>query len=179
MVILINGSFGVGKTTVARLLAARIPKSILFDPEVIGFVLQRLSKFIPFDGRGTDDFQDILLWRNLTASTVSWINKITSRTIIVPMTFSDLDYLNQIRSKLLHKGITVYHVCLTASVNVVYERLKKRGVSSSSPEGVWIYPRAAKCCEVHAASEFDEHINTNERLPSEVANDIWKRIQIA
>lgn len=177
MVILINGSFGVGKTTVAKLLAARMPKSILFDPEVIGFVLQHLSKFIPLSGRGTGDFQDIPLWRKLTVITALALNKNTSRTIIVPMTFSNLDYLNQIRSELLDKNITVRHVCLTAPVEVVYERLGKRGVNSATPEGAWIYPRAARCCEIHTAAEFGEHINTNERSPAEIADDIWKRIQ--
>ncbi len=179
MVILINGAFGVGKTTVAGLLVAKIPKSILFDPEVIGFVLQRLCKFIPFSGHGTDDFQDIPLWRNLTALTALALDKITSRTVIVPMTFSNLEYLNRIRSKLLSKDITVRHFCLTASVETVYERLKIRGVDSSSPEGMWIYPRAAKCCEIHRASEFGEHIDTNKRLPGEIADDIRKRIQAA
>jgi thymidylate kinase len=177
MVILINGSFGVGKTTVAKLLAARIPKSILFDPELIGFVLQPLSKFIPLSGRGTGDFQDILLWRKLTAMTASALKKITNRTIIIPMTFSNLDYLNQIRCKLLNKSITVRHLCLTAPVEVVYERLRKRGVNSASPEGAWIYPRAARCCEIHTAAEFGEHINTMERSPVEIADDIWKRIE--
>jgi dephospho-CoA kinase len=34
MIIFINGSFGVGKTTVAEMLVKRISNSLLFDPVV-------------------------------------------------------------------------------------------------------------------------------------------------
>lgn len=37
-VILINGSFGVGKTSVARALRARLAHSAIYDPEVVGWV---------------------------------------------------------------------------------------------------------------------------------------------
>lgn len=53
--IFINGTFGVGKTTVARLLAQRLPRSMIYDPELLGVVLQRLSR--PF--KRIDDFQDL------------------------------------------------------------------------------------------------------------------------
>ncbi|MEY4582409.1 MAG: hypothetical protein RL701_7112, partial [Pseudomonadota bacterium] len=66
-VILINGSFGVGKTTVARVLRRLLPGSRIYDPEQLGFVLQRLARWLPLRGRGTDDFQDLVLWRRSVA----------------------------------------------------------------------------------------------------------------
>lgn len=36
MFIMINGAFGVGKTTTASKLQERMPNSILFDPEEVG-----------------------------------------------------------------------------------------------------------------------------------------------
>ncbi|MEG4319305.1 MULTISPECIES: AAA family ATPase [unclassified Microcoleus] len=177
MIILINGSFGVGKTTVARLLVKRIPNSMLFDPEIIGFVLRRLPKFIPLKGRTFEDFQDIVLWRQLTILTALSLDKIGFKTIIIPMTFSNLDYLNQIRSAFVDNGIAVRHFCLTASVEVVRDRLMRRGVNASSAAGKWVYPRAEYCCEIHAKPEFREHIVTDENLPSDVADDIIDRIR--
>lgn len=179
MIILVNGSFGVGKTTVAKLLVDRIPKSTLFNPEIIGFVLQRLPGFIPLSGCDTEDFQDISLWRRSTVLTALMLHKTTGRTIIIPMAFSKLEYLNQIRSQLLHSGVAVHHFCLTAPVGVIHERLRKRGVNPSSVEGQWVYPRAARCCEMHTAPEFNKHINTNKRSPGEVADDISERIHVA
>jgi len=38
----VNRAFGVGMTTVARLLRRRLAPAVLFDPEPIGIVLQRL-----------------------------------------------------------------------------------------------------------------------------------------
>jgi predicted kinase len=170
MIILINGSFGVGKTTVAKLLVKRIPKSILFDPEIIGFVLRRLPRFIPLKGRTFEDFQDITLWTALS------LDKIGFKMVIIPMTFSNLDYLNQIRSALVDNGITVHHFCLTASVEVVRDRLARRGVNPLSAAGKWVYPRAEYCCKIHATPEFREPIVTDDILPSDVADDILDRL---
>jgi len=35
VIIFINGSFGVGKTTVAEKLVSRLPDSLLYDPEEV------------------------------------------------------------------------------------------------------------------------------------------------
>ncbi|GAB0612657.1 hypothetical protein NB16F74_47640 [Escherichia coli] len=40
MIIWINGPFGAGKTTLAERLRDRRPKSLIFDPEEIGFVVK-------------------------------------------------------------------------------------------------------------------------------------------
>jgi hypothetical protein len=53
MVVLINGSFGVGKSTVAGLLRDRLPGSAVYDPERVGWVLQRLPRWIRLKGSGT------------------------------------------------------------------------------------------------------------------------------
>jgi hypothetical protein len=63
-VVIINGSFGVGKTTVARGLKRRIAGSAIYDPEWAGLVIQRLPSWIHLSGRGTNDFQDVDLWRS-------------------------------------------------------------------------------------------------------------------
>jgi deoxyadenosine/deoxycytidine kinase len=36
MIVVINGSFGVGKTTVAKLLRKAFPGSVVYDPERTG-----------------------------------------------------------------------------------------------------------------------------------------------
>ena len=58
MILIINGAFGVGKTTVAALLHRALPGSMIYDPERVGSVLMRLPSWIHLRGRGTDDFQD-------------------------------------------------------------------------------------------------------------------------
>ena len=41
-VIWLNGAFGVGKTTVARALAAELPDALVVDPEDIGRMLRKV-----------------------------------------------------------------------------------------------------------------------------------------
>lgn len=52
-------AIGIGKTTVA----GRVSGSAIFGPERIGYVLRRLPRWIPLEGRGSDDYQDLSLWR--------------------------------------------------------------------------------------------------------------------
>ena len=63
-VVLINGSFGVGKTSVARDLRRRISGSVIYDPEWTGWAIQRLPSWVYLSGDDTDDFQDVNLWRS-------------------------------------------------------------------------------------------------------------------
>jgi methionine aminopeptidase len=43
MILLINGAFGVGKTTVARLLTQKFRRAVLYDPEHVGVILRLLG----------------------------------------------------------------------------------------------------------------------------------------
>lgn len=51
MIIWINGSFGVGKTTIAQDLKLKIENSIIYDPEKIGeFLFNIMPKKRRFSG---------------------------------------------------------------------------------------------------------------------------------
>src|SRR2546423_3744287 len=95
MIVLINGSFGVGKSTVARLLRSALPGSVLYDPEWVGLVLMRLPKW-KSKMSGTEDFQDIGLWRRSAVAGVRLFRSFVSDTVIVPMTFSRRKYFDEI-----------------------------------------------------------------------------------
>jgi adenylate kinase family enzyme len=41
MMIWINGAFGAGKTTLAEELHQRLPDALAFDPEYVGYILNR------------------------------------------------------------------------------------------------------------------------------------------
>ena len=102
MILLLNGAFGIGKTTVARLLVKRMPRAVLFNPELIGRALQ----FV----RPVDDFQDLPSWRRMTiaglrATRMVWPN------VIVPMAFSNSEYLDEIRRGIERFEPDVAHVC--------------------------------------------------------------------
>lgn len=97
MILLLNGAFGIGKTTVARALGRRLPHSLVFDPEPIGVALQRAARLA---GRNVDDFQDLPSWRALTVTGLR-VARVFWPRILVPMAFSNTTYLDEIRASSL------------------------------------------------------------------------------
>ncbi|WP_407238248.1 hypothetical protein [Escherichia coli] len=91
MIIWINGPFGAGKTTLAKRLRDRRSKSLIFDPEEIGFVVKET---VPMPASG--DYQDLPLWRGLTIAAVREIRRNYSQDIIIPMTLVHPEALLQI-----------------------------------------------------------------------------------
>jgi hypothetical protein len=171
MIVIVNGAFGVGKTTVVGLLAARLPGSAVFDPERVGYVLRRLPRVLPWSTRGLADYQDASHWRSLVVTLASLLARFR-RPLLVPICVTDLRHLREIRGALEAGGREVLHVCLTASEETVFSRLRMRGVDPESDEGRWVYPRARRACALHAGPEFALHFRTERRSADEVAADL-------
>jgi chloramphenicol 3-O-phosphotransferase len=172
VIVLVNGAFGIGKTTVARRLRHRVPGSTLFDPERIGIVLQRLPAWIPLDGRGTDDFQDLALWRRATVGGIR-AARAWRRTVIVPMAFSNRTYLDEIRRGAAAFDADVRHFCLVAPLAVVLHRQSVRGRGRMQ---AWQVRRAAECCAAHAGTDFAEHVDAERQSAEEIATAIARRL---
>ena len=164
-----NGAFGIGKTTVARELRRRRPGSAIYDPEWAGLILQRLPRFVRLEGRGTDDFQDLPLWRRTSLRGIR-ATRLLRSTVIVPMAFSNLAYLTELLAGVRRFDPRVRHFCLTAPFEVVRARLERRGITA------WQLRRAAECCAAHRAPEFAEHVATEARDAEDVAAEIDMRL---
>jgi predicted kinase len=160
--VLINGAFGIGKSTAARELRSLVPQSVIFDPEWVGLILQRIP------GRRIPDFQDLASWRRLTVVGARCAEAVRT-PVIIPMSFSNLAYLDEVRAGLAKSGRPVLHFCLTAPIEVVRERLTARGEPQGDPAWSWVHRRAAECCEAHRASGFATHVPTEKRPPTLIA----------
>jgi chloramphenicol 3-O-phosphotransferase len=172
-VILINGSFGVGKTTVAGLLRRRLPGSVIVDPELLGIAMLMLSKAWPF-GQRVADFQDLRAWRHASACAIRIMERLRS-TIIVPMAFSNRVHLGELQRSIGGGGVEIFHFCLVAPHEVVLERLRQReGRRGPSP---WQLRRSAECCAAHLSPDFAVQIPTAARTPEEIADDIVRRVR--
>ena len=75
MIVFINGPFGVGKTTVARLLVQKMPLATMYDPEIIGGILRRVLSPLT----KVEDYQDITLWRRLGVGGARLIRTVSGR----------------------------------------------------------------------------------------------------
>jgi hypothetical protein len=173
MVILIDGAFGIGKTTVARLLAQRIPGSVIFDPERVGFVLQRFRKI---SGRPVADFQDLRSWRRLSILGIRTAAALRPH-VIVPMAFSNLSYLQEIRGGIARFEPRVRHFCLVAPLPVVQERLRRRKGWSGADDRAWQLRRAAECCSAHEGAGFEERVPAGDRTAGQVVDDLLERLK--
>lgn len=116
MIVWINGAFGAGKTTLADVLRERLPESLSFDPEYVGYLLRQSVPDRPAD------FQDIPLWRRLTAELALGLYHEYQRLLVVPMTLVNPTYRDEIFSRINRGGVELLHVFL----DVPAEELKRR-----------------------------------------------------
>jgi AAA domain len=129
MIVYINGAFGIGKTTVARLLVARIPEAILFDPELIGnMVSKTLGGLDP-----KDDFQLYESWSELVgASLRSFRNAYPRSTMVVPMSLLDERIRDRMIAAMREADADFFPSTLVASPEELGRRILGRECSDKS-----------------------------------------------
>lgn len=173
VIVFINGAFGVGKTTVARLLRARLPGSGIFDPEFVGRALQVLPGWVVH--HRSDDFQDLPQWRRLSLIGIGLTRRVR-RHVIVPMAISNPDYLRELLDGARRIDPRVSHVCLTAPLDVIYQRLAGRGTRNDAA-GAWAFRRAAECHVAHVSPLFAEWLPTERLSTIETADAVAQRVE--
>lgn len=173
MIIMINGAFGVGKTTVANELFKVIDNSMIFDPEVVGFMLRYIiTEDIKHDEEKTDNFQDFDLWKTLTVKVAELIKSKYRLNLIVPMTIFNKGYFKYIYKGFKEIDEQTFHFCLIASEETIYERLRFRGET----EGNWCFQQTKKCVEAYDDKVFEEYIITDDVSVSDIVNSIKRTV---
>ncbi len=176
MVVLLNGSFGAGKSTVAALLRAALPGSAVYDPEWVGSILMHLPGWIRLQGSGTDDFQDIALWRRSAIAGAHLFHALASGPVIVPMTFSVRAYFDEVTSGIQRFDPELRVFWLKANLATVKTRLIGRGTKLEGPSSEWISRRIVECAAAERGGDLGEPIETDERSAGEVAEEILRRL---
>lgn len=161
-VVWLNGSFGVGKTSVAAELARRRP-TITFDPEVIGGGLWRMlpEDLLPADYQGSP------LWRHLVREAVVSLHRSYPRPVIVPMTLVVPQYFDEIVGGLREQGVPVRHYVLGAARATIEQRLAGRPDTTE-----WTWQQVDRCLLALQDRRFQPVIPTDGRTVEEVADAI-------
>jgi len=174
-VVLLNGSFGVGKTTAALALRKLLPGSVIYDPECTGPWLRHAARWLPLRGSTTDDFQDMPSWRRSAILGTRLAHITRAGPVLVPMTFDKLHYYGEVCDGIRSFEPTARAFCLTASLERIRERLRRRG---TDPEEEWIRRRVQECVAAHVDDRFGERIDTERRNVDEVASEIVARLEV-
>jgi hypothetical protein len=141
----------------------------------VGVALQRLSAWLPLRGRGTDDFQDLALWRRSVGFGIRVCKLFARGPVLVPMAFSNLSYLDEVLRDLGCFYLTAGVFCLTADTETIRERVRRRGTDLQSPSGLWLLRRIDECAAAHADPRFGEPIPADRPSAAELAEKIMVR----
>ncbi len=168
MIVMLNGSFGVGKTTVAEGLRNALPDSMIYDPEIVGMALRYLTEGVRTAEETTDDFQDIALWPTLVVTTAELLFRQYKRTLIIPMTLADPGHLDYIKTGLAKFEPVLYHFCLIASLETIHHRLHTR----NEGDPAWPWRKAQQYVPLFNDQRYAIHLNTGDVTPGSIVQQI-------
>lgn len=181
MIVWINGTFGVGKTSAARELLALLPGSALFDPELIGAGLRLM---LPSEClAGVSDFQELPSWRRLVVDTAAALLSEAPGSLVTPMTLLRQEHRDEIFGGLAARRIPVRHVLLHADETILRERIATLETSGSEPAVVsdrrgWRLNHLAAYHEALPWLTADAHvIDTGSLTPRQAAERIARAVQ--
>ncbi|HKQ76876.1 MAG TPA: hypothetical protein VJ810_24485 [Blastocatellia bacterium] len=137
-----------------------------------------MPKWIKLNGSGSDDYQNIDLWRRSTVAGVRLFRLFASGPVIIPMAFSRRDYFDEIVRGIEALDSELRVFCLKASLATIKKRLVERGTKIEGTESEWIARRIIECVEAHDDPHFGEPVDTEHNSASEVAEEIIRRLRL-
>jgi hypothetical protein len=168
VIVWLNGTHGVGKTTTSSLVQQLIPDSRVFDAEKVGETLMDITPGLP----ATDNFQHWPPWRPLVVDTARRILDYTGGTLVMPMTVLVEQYWREISTGLAHHAIPVRHFVLHADQATLRARIASDTVlGPDSPfrlTYLHLYAEASHAW-LHGEAEI---IDTTTLTPAQAARQI-------
>jgi hypothetical protein len=175
VIVWVNGAFGSGKSTLVDELRPRWPEALVYDPEMVGYVLREIVE-VP-----TGDFQDLRLWRRQVADLAVGLVEEYQRPVLVPMTLVNPGYVEEIFGALKDAGITVHHFFLKVSEEVLVKRIDGRSFTPDDPEQDervrgWCKSKIESCMAAVDTLPGDTVFLDGELSPRELASDVLTRV---
>lgn len=118
MIVWLNGNFGAGKTTTARLLKDALPARI-FDSEHIGYLLRPIIDDIP-----CYDFKEWDPWRGLTVETARQVLDYAGGTLVIPQSVLQHEYWTELMDGFAKAAIPVHAFTLHADPDTFRRRIE-------------------------------------------------------
>lgn len=172
MILWLNGTFGVGKTTTARAIREEAPAWRSFDPETVGYMLLANLRDTP-----VSDFQDLAAWRSLVPRVAAALATDTGSDLIAVQTVLVEHYWTELSAGARALGLDVRHVLLDCDEAVLRERIRadedERGAEAWRIDHLTEYAEARPWL-LRAADLF---IDTSAMPPELVASRILATVE--
>jgi hypothetical protein len=118
VIVWLNGTFGVGKTTTSGHLAGGDDRLRRFDPEWVGYMLaNNLADHV------VTDFQQYPSWRRLVPVVAHEISQSTGQHLVAAQSVLVEDYWRDIVTGLADLNHEVFHVLLDADAETLHARI--------------------------------------------------------
>ncbi|MEV6801046.1 AAA family ATPase [Micromonospora rifamycinica] len=170
MILWLNGTHGVGKTTTSALVQQLIPDSRVLDAEKVGETLMDITPGLP----ETDNLQHWPPWRHLVVETARRVLDYTGGTLVMPMTVLVKPYWSDISKGLERHAIPVRHFVLHADQDTLRRRIERDSPVPSPFRLKHLEPYAeAARTWLHAEAEV---IDTTRLTPAQAATQIALRV---
>ena len=165
MIVWINGTFGVGKTTTTQLLVERGRNLRAFDPEWVGYMLSANLKDL-----GVADFQDLTPWRRLVPHVMSEVQTLTGSDLVAPQTVLIEAYWNELKEGMAALGLDSFHIVLDCNEEVLRNRIENDELEADARQ--WRLDHLDRYRESAAwmRQAADLVIDTTDLAPTEVAS---------
>lgn len=169
MIIWINGTFGVGKTSTARELCSK-PSLRLFDPEFVGYMVAHQLKDHSFT-----DFQDLAPWRALVPPVAREIHDFANTQLVAVQSVLTESYWIELSAGMQAVDVPVFHVMLDCEESELRRRIETDQEEAQAKEwrlGHIDMYLSARPWMLHAA---DLVVDTTTTPVHDVASIIWNQ----
>lgn len=169
MILWIGGAYGVGKSTLARALAAKMPGALLFDAEEVGNAVRKNYPDCPYGYI----FEDYPLWAEFCFRLLQDIHTAFHRDILVPMTLVRRTSCDNILERLRQCGIETHFVILEASYQSIHDRILARG----EEEDCWCMQNIEMARAALRALPGGVHMETDGKSVEQLAAQVLEMLQ--
>ena len=171
MIVWINGPFGGGKTTTARIVTERIARLRAFDPEWVGYLLRDHLR-----DQEIDDFQDLPSWRRLVPIVAAELHRTTGDSLVAVQTVLNQQYWNELSLGLDLADLALVHVVLDVDEGTLRSRIDADEVELGAAGWRHDHVPAFLAAREWLIGTADLVIDTAGLAPDQVADRIVERL---
>ena len=171
MLLWLNGTFGVGKTTTAREIVDGAPGWRLFDPEWVGFMLRANLGDQQFD-----DFQELPPWRALVPRVADEIGRLTGEQLAAVQSVLVERFWLELRSGFDELGLQVFHVVLDIEEGALRDRIAADPIDADAKSWRLSHIQPFIAARAWMIAEADLVIDVSECEPRAAASSILNAV---